>query len=260
MLRLSEWRDQAATLAYRALDRSGLLRQPAGQAAYLTAYDFYKQWTDRAPLALARRVVKAGDTVVDVGANVGFYTVRLAEMVGPGGTVHAFEPNRWAANVVRSRLLQGNITNVLVHELALAEAGGQSDLYLGQFPSDARLYAHADAAGSLRVGTAALDDILASWSAVPTLIKMDVQGGEVGVLRGMRRVLEADHPLTLVLELWPWGLRAAGSGPMEVFDLTARGGLRAARIGPTGLVFSTSAEELLADCGPRGYVDVAFVR
>lgn len=257
-LRLAELRDAVAIATYRTLGRLGLQSHPLGSKVFLGAYDWYKQWTDRPALTFMRRTVKRGDIVIDVGANVGFYTVRLAQLVGPQGLVLACEPAEWASNVLRARISKGLVKNVTLHTVALADAPGEEALHLGLFPGDSRLYEHDAATQVQRVPVQTLDALCRALPKAPRLVKIDVQGAEVRVLKGMPEMLAGSHPPTVLLEFWPKGLRAAGYDPLEIFRYAEGFGLRSGSLNGNGQVTWSSGQALLDVCGRDGYIEVVL--
>ena len=136
-------------------------------------------------------VLRPGDVFWDVGAHIGFFTMQAARLVGEDGQVHAFEP--LAANRAR---LEGGIElngfgNVTIHATAVAELGGERMLYESSGTTMWSLVAPEGGAGVV-VPAATLDD-LARTLPRPRVIKIDVEGAEVDVLRGGIRLLAGRH-------------------------------------------------------------------
>jgi FkbM family methyltransferase len=164
-----------------------------GRAAY------YVGDLDRKISALIDRYVKPGDTVLDIGANIGLLSLRMAKRVGPSGTVHAFEPNPAVAGRLEATLASNRISNVRVHKLAL---GAESSILRLEVPAD-----NAGAASLKRtkanlfhaydVNVVPLDDL--SLSNV-SFVKIDVEGFEEEVLKGFSRTLKKSPPKTIVFE------------------------------------------------------------
>ena len=77
---------------YRAVSSTGLLSTRPGRAMYEWSYDLYKDRFEAGPVDALRQFIKPGTTVIDVGANIGFFSRRFARWVGPGGRVIAIEP------------------------------------------------------------------------------------------------------------------------------------------------------------------------
>jgi len=164
---------------------------------------------------LMQRLLKPGDTMIDVGANIGYFTRLASRAVGPTGRIVAFEPMQ----PVRERLLRNialnGLTNVTVCDDALADASGESVFYAGP-ANDTGLASLRPLSDSteVKVRRARLDDM---WSASDriALIKIDVEGAEMAAIRGMTACLVRDAP-DLILEVTDDYLRAMGSSAEEL--------------------------------------------
>jgi len=155
-----------------------------------------------AELEFARSYLRPGDNALDIGANVGIFSVVMGGAVGESGRVLAFEPS--PANVVR---LQANLNRnglgvVQVFPCALGGADGRMTLNLATDPAYPSLMAVesglADGTGVL-VEVRRLDGV---WeeAGMPTIafVKMDVEGAEPDVIRGASNLLQSCHPTLLV--------------------------------------------------------------
>ena len=163
--------------------------------------------------------VMPGMTVVDIGANIGVYSIFLADLVGAHGRVFAFEPDPvlFEAAVTNARV-NGKDEVVTLHNLALGSRTGQATLHRSTYNSgDNRLSSSAAHKESVPVNVVRGDDVLDGANI--DLIKMDVQGWESEVLRGLEQTLRRNPALTVYFEYWPEGLRRAGeplSSPVEI--------------------------------------------
>ncbi len=192
--------------------------------------------------------VHPGMRVLDVGANVGLYTLLFSRLVGPTGRAEAFEPDAalFAALAASCRL--NGADNVRAHPTALGARAGAGVLQKAWFNSgDNRVRAGensngAGPSGAPAVAIARADDALGEGEPVD-FVKMDVQGFELQVLRGMTQVLDRNPTVQLHVEFWPAGLRAAGDRPAELPEfLLARGfQVQAERAGVWGPVLDWPA-------------------
>jgi FkbM family methyltransferase len=158
-------------------------------------------------------------TVLDVGANLGLYSIFLARSVGPSGRVIAFEPDPDLLALLRDNCAANSVANVEAHNLALGAAPGRMVLSrLTLNSGDNHLGDEADSTfrRPLEVEVAALDVLMGGLR--PDLIKVDVQGWELKALRGMESVLRNAGQVGIYLEVCPKWLRRAGDGPGELFD------------------------------------------
>jgi FkbM family methyltransferase len=186
--------------------------------------------------AQLRSLLRPGMTAVDVGGNIGYVALLMAERVGPSGRVVAVEPDPRNAHVLRLNAARTRGAPIDVVEAAAWSEPGVLDLGL-----------HATNSGDHRVGSVdgereteqvqavRLDDVL---PAHVDLMLMDTQASEHVALRGARHLLERSRPVLLV-EFWPQGLREARTDPVSVLDGYRAMGLRA----------SGAEEDLPADPG-----------
>jgi FkbM family methyltransferase len=133
---------------------------------------------------LQENFLEQGDCVVDCGANMGFTTIFFAHFVGPGGKVFAFEPYAPNAADIRQNVSLNNLTNVEVRQVAAGSSARTARLMA---TSNGTLVA-GDLPGVISVDELPLDDALAGVR--PTLIKIDVEGHELEVLKGATRILQ----------------------------------------------------------------------
>ena len=147
-------------------------------------------WLGSYEAAKQRKVmdlVRPGMVCWDIGANVGFYTLLLAELVGTTGNVFAFEPFPRNIKFLQRHVQMNRYQNVRISPRALDDFDGESGFDPEANPS----MGHLAAGGSLRVSCSRADTLLAAGEIeAPDLIKIDVEGAEAGVLRGAKRVLE----------------------------------------------------------------------
>ena len=167
-----------------------------------------------------RRLLRPGDRVLDVGANVGFFTLLAAACVGPGGRVEAMEPIPANADVLEENVRLNDFTTVHVTRSAAGDHAG--DIRLGLDHPDlgeagvSGHYTEGGARDALTVPVVPVDDVLRGAAPV-RLVKIDVEGAEPRVLAGMARTLRDDPPDALLLEINPRALAAQG---FRVSDMT----------------------------------------
>ncbi len=202
---------------------------------------------ERSTTELFRALLVPGTTVLDVGANVGYFTLLAAAGVGPQGTVVAFEPVRENADLLAENMALNEFDNVVIERAAVTDRDGEVALFLHRKDVNSGmasvLGSASPAVESRRVPAVSLDSYLARRDQGPgqgpgrtrvSLVKMDIQGAEGQALDGMARLLAEDAP-TLVWELNPAVLAGAGDAPSRLLGLLAAAGYRSALIGARSL-------------------------
>jgi FkbM family methyltransferase len=204
---------------------------------HLICDGFWEMWHTE----VMARLLKPGMTAVDIGANLGYFTLLMADLVGPTGRVHAFEPNAAMAARLRGSLgINGFEGWATLHEMALGDRNGRARLLVPEGEPGGGHVVDRDYPG-------AMDVRLRSFDAMPELaqadyIKMDVEGAEPQVWAGMQARLRDSRPLTIVLEFTTDRYRDA-PGFVDEF---ANAGFSLAVIDPVSGITSIDRETLLS--------------
>jgi FkbM family methyltransferase len=150
--------------------------------------------------ALFQTLVRPGMTVLDIGANAGYYSLIASDL---GASVHAFEPNPAMAAMIRASASMGE-SDITVVVAACSDLAGQAELHLSNEGNTAISSLHRCAAGlgdqSITVPTLILDEYVARTGITPHLVKIDAERHELAVVRGAEWVLREARP-DLVVEI-----------------------------------------------------------
>ena len=147
---------------------------------------------EKASQAIMERYLTGGAVYYDLGANVGSFVLIGARLVGPGGRVVAFEPVPANAAVLHRNTRLNGFNNVTVVETAVSGSSGTRRMSLGSNQSHS-----ISADGDIDVPAVSIDDYIHGGGPPPDLVKIDVEGEEVEVVRGMRRTIERHQPAIL---------------------------------------------------------------
>ncbi len=147
-----------------------------------------------------------GQTFIDIGANKGDYSLLSAKLVGSSGKVIAFEPEPTNCTWLRKSIGLNEFRSIQLFEMALSDKDGSNTLYLGKksgwhtLKQDVRNRNK----GQIPVVTRRLDSVLESIGCTKVdMMKIDVEGGELEVLKGAERTLSVNHGIILVIDLHP---------------------------------------------------------
>jgi len=144
-----------------------------------------------------RQILRPGDVALDVGANFGSHTIPMARFVGPGGFVHAFEPQRILFQILCGNVAFNELANVRALPLALGRSAGSTKIP----PLD---YRGVNNFGGIALGATAVGEDVAVVTlddlALPKVrfVKIDVEGMEFDVLVGAKAILARDRPILYV--------------------------------------------------------------
>lgn len=191
---------------------------------YNVLYPIFKNRQDADEIRYLKSVIKPGDTILDIGANIGFYSKILSDCVGKDGKVHSFEPDR-----INFKHLKNNVSayqNIILVNKAVSDKAGTLNVYKSKdLNVDHRTYPIGDYEAIESIEAVSIDDYLNNGWKV-NLIKMDIQGFEVSALKGMKGTIAANPDLLLLLEFWPYGLHEAGSSVAEFCTVLYNLGLK----------------------------------
>lgn len=170
-----------------------------------------------------REATRPGMRVADVGAHIGYFSLLLGRLVGERGHVYAVEPADENIRFLERNLTANRAGNVTLLRVAAGKESRRRTFRLSDSSDSHGFYEHPFAAAgtTLEVDEAPLDDLI---EGPVDIVKVDVEGAELEVLAGMRRLLQDSPAVRLVIEWNPACLRAAGHDPSRLpLELRERG-------------------------------------
>lgn len=174
--------------------------------------------------SLLLRLLRPGDVFVDVGANIGYFSVLAASVVGEQGTVFAFEPDPSNYRLLCANAsLNGFDSNIIAVEAALSDTAGEGRLFLSEDNlGDHQVYVGDEERSSVPIELQRGSDYLAGRLARLDLLKIDTQGSEFQVIQGlMPLLLGLERKPRIIVELTPHSLRQAGTTGRALIELLA---------------------------------------
>ncbi len=165
--------------------------------------------------ACMRPLLQPGQVFVDVGANIGYFTLLAAANVGPTGHVHAFEPGRKNCDLLQLSLAANGFDHVTLHPMAVADIDGTVGFSIGD--SNGGIDRHNPTNRPFQVPAVRLDAFLQDQPRID-LVKMDVEGAEGLALAGMAQLLRRHQPV-IFTEFSPLALQTvSGVSPEAYLD------------------------------------------
>jgi FkbM family methyltransferase len=176
-------------------------------------------------LELFRKMLRPGMHVLDVGANIGLYSAIAAKAVGATGRVIAIEPDPNNVRFLKLTRDRNELTNLAIIQKAAGDENRQAFLYLcDSNKADHRTY-DEPSRKKIPIEMTTVDSVVEreNFDNVDVL-KIDTQGFEMFVARGMANLVERSLDLKVMMEFWPWGIARAGGSPSALLEFfTSRG-------------------------------------
>lgn len=175
-----------------------------------------------------KKEIKKGNVVLDIGANIGYYTLIFAKLVGEEGRVYAFEPDPTNFALLKKNVEINGYKNVVLVQKAVSNKSGRIKLYLSKNNmGDHRIYdSGEDGRQHIEIEAIRLDDYFEHFEGRIDFIKMDIQGAEGGAIQGMYNLLNKNNNVKIVTEFWPIGLKRFGTDPEEFLRLLIKLGFK----------------------------------
>jgi FkbM family methyltransferase len=209
-------------------------------------------------------MLRPGMNVVDVGANIGFTALIAARQVGEGGRVFAFEPNPYNYDFLVSNIRENGAGNIMPLQKAAADAAGEIEMFL--YPhrrsgsARGRIYRPENGWQSIAVEAITIDEFCEKNDVSVGFVKIDVEGAEEKVVRGMERTIDRNPSLAIVMEFSPQMLTQAGSSPASFFDRVQQKGFNMYDIGEQVVTPLANSSQALTLCEAAGGLNILCTR
>jgi FkbM family methyltransferase len=186
--------------------------------AYKFIYFLFKKKQDKHEIKLLKENILKDSVVLDIGANIGFYTRLFSHWVGSTGKIISFEPD--VLNFRRLKDNTGKLQNTIIFNKAVGNENGKITLYQSDnLNVDHRTYKPEIFTHSYAVDVVALDHFLSDITTSVDFVKIDIQGFEYNAIKGMTQLLKKNKHIKILSEFWPYGLKKSGSSAVHYFEL-----------------------------------------
>jgi len=187
-----------------------------GLALSISHYGTYEELESK----IMEEKIEMGNIVVDVGANIGLHTLNMARIVGNTGQVFAFEPDPSNFETLKKNVKINNYKNIILEQKAVGDKHGRTTLYQSDHPGKHRIFPQTEQAKSqVQVELTNLDNYFDSDMIDKiNFIKIDVEGLEFSVLKGMKNILKNSKKIKILFEFMPENTMEVGFTPIELLN------------------------------------------
>lgn len=197
-----------------------------------------------------RETVKPGWNIIEVGANIGWYSVLLASLIGKDGRLWVFEPNPRIYHLLCINLeINGFLDRAVAVNKAVLDRSGMVEFGVaGRHMGGSGVFtfgSELEPVERITVEAVSLDEYLPPKTRV-NLLKIDAEGSEFYILKGAERIIKENPEMIIIMEFIPNNVRGSGLDPGEFLRSLVREGYRVLRISEAGDVREASVDEVLA--------------
>lgn len=168
---------------------------------------------------IVKKEVGKGDIVIDIGANIGYYTLIFASLVGENGKVFAFEPDPTNFAILKKNVEINGYKNAVLVEKAVSNETNKLKLYSHNSSAENSIINMNTDYPYIEIDAVRLDDYFGEDGITVNFIKMDIEGAEGKALQGMANLLKKNSAIKIITEFRPFGLKQSGISPEEFLKL-----------------------------------------
>lgn len=204
-----------------------------------------------------KKEIGNGDIVLDIGANIGYYTLIAAKIVGDEGKVFAFEPDPENFSLLKKNIEINGYRNVTPVQKAVSDKSGKIKLFLSEDnKAGHRIYDDMLGKKCINVDAVAIDDFLKGNKV--DFVKMDIEGAEGKALAGMSKTIKENKKLKLLTEFFPSLLAELGTNPEKYVELIIEHGFKVYDI--NGWKHPAATKELIQKYGIGKHTNLLCLR
>lgn len=203
---------------------------------------------------LLKGLIKEGMFVLDIGANVGYYSLIAARLVGEKGAVFAFEPAPDNFALLLKNIKVNGFSNITPVPKAVSNKMGSGRLFLSNEPMAHSIMYKPTGKGSVEVEVTTIDEFIENINRPVDLVKMDVEGSEMKALEGMLETIRINPTLKIITEFYPDNLEKSGCSPEAFLEKLMNCGFKLYIIDEeTGVLKLADVGSIMKAC-PQGWL------
>jgi len=180
----------------------------------LSLYPYVEEQTD-----FFKKNIKEGDVVLDLGANIGYFTCLFAQLVGKSGKVFAFEPEPNNFKILKKNVKINEYQNIVLEQKAVSNIKSKIKMYLSNSPKDHRIYNTHDNRESIEIECITLDEYFKDFNQKIDFVKSNIQGADYAAFQGMKLIFEKSKSnIVMAIEFNPAMIKEFGGNAEEFLD------------------------------------------
>ena len=194
---------------------------------WIQQHIYFLGYFDPMGIRFIKNQLYEGEVFIDIGANVGAYSLVASRLVGRSGKVIAFEPVGTIFQRLTENISLNRLTNIIAEKRAVLDNNGMIDIYLSDRQNmgmSSIFHFNSESGKSEKVEAVSMDDYIEKRGISRiSLIKIDIEGSEMLALKGMQRILERFHPKILI-ELKEETFTNSGYQAKNIIDFLVKAG------------------------------------
>lgn len=201
---------------------------------------------------LVKKEIKEGAVVIDIGANIGYFSLIFAKLAGPSGKIYAFEPESENFAILQKNIQANGYSNVVMINKAVADRNQVLKFYLSKSDGAKHSLINSDDSGKyVEIPAVSLDEYFSGDSLKADFIKIDIEGAEIKALDGMRKFINSQGNLKMLIEFAPRMMEGGDEEGAQIYKILKEDfGFEIFNLNrQSGLCESTSLEYLLKNYG-----------
>jgi FkbM family methyltransferase len=207
---------------------------------------------ERGETNLFKKLLKPGMIVVDIGANIGYYTLIAAKIVGNKGKIYAFEPEPNNFKLLVKNIGMNGCKNVIPVQKAVLNKTGKMKFFTDKTNLGAGSFSKSTTSKEksfIEVKTTNLDEFLHGNKI--DLIKIDAEGAEGLIFDGAKKLLDKRN-FKIIMEFWPYGLKNIGTDPLELLNKMQKYGFKIRLVDRDGKLKNIEIKKIIKMCEEDG--------
>lgn len=207
-----------------------------------------------------KKIIKNGNIVLDVGANIGYWTLIFAKLVGDKGKVFAFEPDPENYRLLLKNIAANQVRNTIPIQKAVSNHNGKTTLFQSSDNkgdhriNDFYVFDGDDQRKKIEIECVTLDSVFKEQRI--DFVKMDIQGAEMLAIDGMTEILSRNPTMSLLIEFWPFAIEKSGFSPREFIERILQFGFSIFSLEKGKKESFSNVHQIITDYSPTDFVNL----